>query len=1186
MRIERIELNGFKSFAEKTVFKFHPGITAIVGPNGCGKSNIVDAFKWVLGEQSAKSLRGGSMEDVIFAGSATKKTKGMAEVTLVLSDIIMNPSNGSDNNGSEDKQEDKKDTAAISVTRRLFRSGESEYLMNKVPCRLKDIRNMFLDTGLELKAYSILEQGSIGDIVNSRPQDRRFLIEEIAGVMKYKVRKHEATNKLEASKANLQRLQDIIAEVRRQINIINRHAKKAERYREIHERIRDIEIRKAKRDMKALQADISGLVSSEEGLRAREAELSANVHSADALIEEKKRTCVEQERSLSEIRSRLYALEKETTEDQGRIALLRSDCTNLRDRYSGLRSREGALDAEKEETIAALRDLAADETETARELSGLEEILREKKALFSESESGITELESELEDRRRDLFNKAEEISNARNEINHLNLSIENISRKAEKNSRDIDSLNTNLAAVKTKLRQAEDERVRTETELLEARKAREELTGALRDRKAELSGNEEALYREREQLAAMVSKLESLREMESSRMSSPDENIKILCQVADILETPPEYETAIEAVLGDRLGAAVVGDNDEIARALRHLKAGDAKRSGFITLNPAGSRIPGRRLRNFDGKEGVIGRAAGFVSVRKGFDKVAASLLHDVVLVDSLERAVSFLENADASEDLSFPCFATLDGDVLEPSGMVFGGSDKGVLKIKRLIKELERDIEGTRERIAEAERLVAGLRDEIVSAENEIISIDGVISSREKYGYELKVKAANLEEENLRLRRKQEYISTEISDDHREKDRLKNALIEKENLCRTLEREKQEIEESIRAVRNTIADGRETLETMRSELTEVKLRLASAGEKMSSIKRDGRRLNAALLEIDRKKEDILKERDGITRAIDAREQEIREKEAALKTKIVRVGELQARASEINEALGASTAELEVLEAQAKELSSELENLRGEISRIEMKKMEQSMKLDYLKEDIMKTYSVDIGTVDAADTVSPEEEETLPRLKEKLRAIGPVSLGALDEYEELKQRYEFMVAQRDDLLASIEDLEETIRKINRTSRKRLEEAFEALNEKFREVFTVLFGGGRAELRLTEGSILDAGIEIIAQPPGKRLQNMNLLSGGEKALTAISLLFAGFMIKPTPLCLLDEVDAPLDESNTDRFIDLLKKLARDIQFIAITHNRRTMEAGDYLYGITMEEAGVSKVVSMHLAEAV
>ncbi len=1182
MRIERIELIGFKSFAEKTLFKFHPGITAIVGPNGCGKSNIVDAFKWVLGEQSAKSLRGGSMEDVIFAGSATKKTRGMAEVTLILSDIIMNPSNGSDNNGPDDK----KDTARISVTRRLYRSGESEYLMNKVPCRLKDIRNMFLDTGLELKAYSILEQGSIGDIINSKPQDRRFLIEEIAGVMKYKVRKHEAMNKLEASKSNLRRLQDIVAEVRRQINIINRHAKKAERYREIHEQIRDIEIRKAKRDLKALLAGISGLASSREALRSREAELSANVHSAEALIEEKKRLCVEHERSLAEIRSRLYTLEKETTEDQGRIALLKSDCGNLRERYSALQRQEGALDAEKETTVSALREIGDDEIETGSELSNLEDVLEDRKALFSESESEIAELEYELEDRRKNLFNKAEEISNTKNEINHLTVSIENISRKAEKNSRDIDSLKSSLSSVKTALERIKDERLKVETALLEAGQTKEELVNRLKNKKSGLSENEEILYREREHLAAMGSKLESLREMESSRMSSPDEKIKTLCQVADIFETPPEYETAIEAVLGDKLGAAIVGDNDEITKALQHIRASNTKRSGFITVNPVGSRISGRRARSFSGKDGVIGEAAGFVSVREGFGKVAAALLHDVVLVENLDAALSFINTADTGEDPSSPYFVTLEGDVLEPSGMIFGGTDKGVLKIKRLIKELEKDIEVKKDRIAEAERLVAGFREEIISTENEIISIDGDISSREKHSYELKIKAANLEEENLRLLRKQEYISTEIKDDHRETDSLKNTLLEKDSLCRTLESEKQEIEESIRAIRNTVSDKRESLETMRSELTEVKLRLASAGEKMSSIKRDSKRLNAALLDIDRKKEDMLKERDNINKAIDSKEQEILEKETSLKSKIVRVGELQTSASGVKEILESGTAELELLERQAKEITSELEKIRNDLSSIEMKKMEQSMKLDYLKEDIRKTYSIEIETADADDTVSPEEEEDLLRLKEKLQAIGPVSLGALDEYEELKQRYEFMVTQRDDLLASIEGLEETIRKINRTSKTRLEEAFEALNGKFREVFTTLFGDGRAELRLTEGSILDAGIEIVAQPPGKRLQNMTLLSGGEKALTAISLLFAGFMIKPTPLCLLDEVDAPLDESNTDRFIALLKKLADDIQFIAITHNRRTMEAGDYLYGITMEEPGVSKVISMHLAEAV
>ena len=441
MRIERIEMVGFKSFASKSVFKFHPGTTAIVGPNGCGKSNIVDAFKWVLGEQSAKSLRGGSMEDVIFAGSATQKTKGMAEVTLVLSDIIDKSSNGSDN-------ESKKKMTEISVTRRLYRSGESDYLMNKVPCRLKDIKNMFLDTGLELKAYSILEQGRIGDIVNSKPLDRRFLIEEVAGVMKYKVRKQEAIRKLELSKSNLQRLQDIVSEVKRQINTIDRHAKKAERYKKLFENIKDIETRVAKRDFNELKTGISDLTNSENAFKSREAETSASVHSTDSMIEEKKRLCVEQERLLAGIRNGLYDLEKQVMEDEGKIALLKSDCENLRERLETLSKQDKELDTEKETDSQSLEKISAEEKEIGLELSNLQEILNERKTVFTSSENEIIASESEIEELRKNLFMKAEEISNIKNEMSQLSISIENISRKSEKNSTDINTLNENLSSL------------------------------------------------------------------------------------------------------------------------------------------------------------------------------------------------------------------------------------------------------------------------------------------------------------------------------------------------------------------------------------------------------------------------------------------------------------------------------------------------------------------------------------------------------------------------------------------------------------------------------------------------------------------------------------------------------------------------------------------------------------------
>ena len=579
MRVERLELIGFKSFAEKTVFNFHPGITAIVGPNGCGKSNVVDAFRWVLGEQSAKSLRGDSMEDVIFLGSATKKTKGLAEVTLVLSDITKNPSNGSGDN-------DKTTLSEIAVTRRLYRSGESEYLMNKVPCRLKDIKNMFLDTGLELKAYSILEQGKMDYILNSKPQDRRFLIEEIAGVMKYKIRRTEALNKLEASKSNLQRLQDIIAEVKRQINAVDRHAKKAEKYKKLLEEIKDIELRIAKRDFDEMQDEISSLTLSEDTSKAREAEVSANLHSTEALTEEKKRLCVDNERHLNEVKMKLYSLEKEIAEDEGKIALLKNESDNLRGKHGALLKQDGELTAQKETAIHSIEEKEHEKAEMSGEVSNLEAVLEDKNGMFTESDNVIKGLEHEVEGQRKNLFNKAEEISGIRNEINHLSFSIENISKKTRKSSQDINLLQDSILSLQTAIDETKNEHLRAAAGLNETKKIKEELINKLRDKKQELSASEETLYREREDLAVMGSRLDSLKELDQIQRSSLDENIKALCQVADIFETSSQYETAIEAVLGDKLNAAVVEDRNMIDRALQYVREQKSKRSGFISAN------------------------------------------------------------------------------------------------------------------------------------------------------------------------------------------------------------------------------------------------------------------------------------------------------------------------------------------------------------------------------------------------------------------------------------------------------------------------------------------------------------------------------------------------------------------------------------------------------------------------
>ena len=1177
MRLERIEIIGFKSFAEKTIFNFHPGITAIVGPNGCGKSNVVDAFKWVLGEQSAKSLRGDSMEDVIFFGSTTKKTKGMAEVTLVLSDVV--------GEGTENKSATSS-SGGLSVTRRLFRSGESEYLMNKTLCRLKDIKNMFLDTGLELKAYSILEQGKMNSILNSKPQERRFIIEEAAGVMKYKVRKAEALQKLESSKSNLQRLQDIINEVKRQINSIDRYAKKAEKYKKLFDEIKDIDVRLSKRNTKRLKVEIDRLTAHENTLKNREAELSANLHSAEALIEEKKRGYVGSEKAHEEIRTKLYSTEKIVAEGEGRKELLKRDCQNMRERIIRLSERDGELEGEKETAVTGLNNIKGELLRMEKSIKELESTHENKNASFSVIESDIEVLEEKIEVEKSKLFNRAEEISVLKNEIKHLSATAENITRKTEKSFEDINTIKNELSQLENVITETGNEFINSESELSQETLSRNETSAALEIKKGELIANEETLYRDRENIAALNSKLDSLKEIEFEQRNKAGKEIKTLCQVADIFETSPEYENAIEAVLGEKLSVSVVRNKDEVTEAINLIKKQNKGRSGFISINHVEQNITSQPpAGNVSSTNGVIGKAIDLVKVKEGLDRVASSLLTEILIVDNLDTAFSEWERSLKETGSNSVHFVTTDGEVLEPSGIVFGGVMRGVLKVRRQIKEIERDISAKKEEVISSENSVNKMKSGIIAIEESIAKIEVDISNKEKYCHELKVRISSLDEEKARLQKNIDYLTIEKDSEEKEKERMSSLMQQKEADCRNLEGERDKAEQIISGMRDEIIEKKRSLESARLQLTEIKLDLTAVREKMTALSNESRRLNSAISEIDSKKADISKESLVIENEILGRENEITRKEEELKSSILLIDELKGRVSVMREALDTERAELSVLEERQKGSFSELDALRKELSQVEVKNKESSLELKYIIDEINRTYSVDIETVEITDEVSQEEEERLPLLKEKLQSIGPVSLGTLEEFEELKTRFDFLKKQQDDLLTAISSLEETIQKINNSTKQRLTEAFEALNIKFKEVFNTLFGEGKAELILTEGDILESGIEIIAQPPGKKLKNLTLLSGGEQALTALSLLFAGFMVKPTPMCLLDEVDAPLDESNTERFSALLMELSKKIQFIIITHNRRTMESAEYIYGITMEEPGVSNVVSMHLAEA-
>ncbi len=1176
MRIERIELIGFKSFFEKTAFNFHSGITAVVGPNGCGKSNIVDAFRWVLGEQSAKSLRGDSMEDVIFTGSASKKPKGMAEVTLVISGVT---------NGSSS------DAGDLSVTRRLYRSGESEYLMNKTPCRLKDIKNVFLDTGLELKAYSILEQGKIDGILNSKPHERRFLIEEVAGVMKYNVRKAEALSKLDSSRMNLQRLQDIITEVKRQINSIERHAKKAERYKRLFDEIKDIEIKIAVRDMALLGEELGNLSRSENSLKTSETELSSNIHSSDALIEEKKLLCVDNEKALEEAQGRLNTKEMELIEEEGKVSLFKNECDHLKGRLERLLIRGSELAGLKKDITSQINDIELQSKDIRLEFSKIEETLKAKNDSLEVFEKEIKDLEQDLETKRKHIFNKSEEISSLRNDVSSLTLIIEGIDKREMKNLEEADSLQKNIAIVESSIRDSRDEYNKLDKGLKDKNRTKNSQLEDIKKKRESLTEKEEGLYKNREDLAAISSRADSLRELDTGSMSMVGDNVKILCQVADIFEALPEHETAIEAALGDKLNVAVVNDHNEIEKALKFIKENKINRSGFIPANisPGPAPLSSKVLSS----DGVIGKAIDFVKVKKGFDRMAELLLQDVVLVNNLNSAFDIWLKLlpEISRNSQPRYFVTLDGEVLEPSGIVFGGIEKGVLKIKREIKELAKNIEDKKAIIQSEENGVSSIKDEIEALEITIASLDAEISVMEKSFHEHELRMENLLEEEQEQKRKLEFLYAELEQDRQEKKSTDQSRTEKNRVCSSNEDERRSIESDMHGTQSRIEDKKGLLDSLRSEITEIMMSSTSIKEKTESFLREEERLRSELTGIEKKKEEMSKEHQDIVAGIEQKENEIKISEDLLKSFAVIISKMKEESAGVKEILEAKMADLSLMEKRQKVYSDELADVRKKLAQVEVRKTEQSLRLEHLKGDIKKSYSIDLDSIkndENRNDMMPteEEEERLPSLMEKLQGIGPVNLGTLEELEELKGRYDFLSKQQQDILQSIESLQETISKINLTTQKKLTEAFEALNEKFKEVFNMLFGKGKAELILTEGSILEAGIDIVAQPPGKKLQNMMLLSGGEKALTALALLFAGFMIKPTPLCLLDEVDAPLDESNTDRFTALLTGLSKNIQFIAITHNRRTMEVADYIYGITMEEPGISKVVSMHLAEMV
>ena len=1175
MIISRLEIHGFKSFADKISLDFQKGITAVVGPNGCGKSNIVDAIRWVMGEQSAKTLRGKSMEDTIFGGSEYRKPLGMTEVSLFFS--------------TDDGRIPAKylNYSEIQVTRRLYRDGESEYLLNRTPCRLLDIAELFMDTGAGAKAYSIIEQGKIGMILSSRPEERRFIIEEAAGVTKFKARKQVALKKIEATRQNLLRIGDIIAEIRRQMSSLQRQAKKAEKFREYREELKEIELRFAVSAFRGLEGELKLAEAEASSLQDRLAGNSSELGASTAHLEEKRTALLETEKALAEIQEECFRLRGDLSGVENRVSYEKKELAGLEERIARSSAEHDSMggriaEAEDErrrlrEQVEELKVSHAGEKEALSDSEGLLERMMEEERVMSRLQ----------EERRRGLFGLLAEISHFNNLSANAAKRKDILMEQAERNRREVLGITEKLHEAGTRVAELES----AHEGCSETRKTLERNQAALRLREAELLEKleevESSYQGERDRLSKAASRLHSLQELEA-QFAGYGQGVRTLMLaerfrgrlqgvVADFLEVGEENEVPLEAALAERLQYIVCEDEQDAREAISHLREGSGGRCGLIvrSLRPlSGCPSP-------HGTERLLDRLA----VRPENIGMVQALLADTFLAENLDSALKL------SREYPLLTFVTPEGDLATSGGILHGGSleaeQQGLIHKKRRIKELGLEVSALTGLVKELETSREMLRGDAVATgqalkdcRQDLHGVEILLVNSEKDLQRAREECTRLEERLALKEMEDRQLAEELESLEAEMAKASAEKCEREAGREQAERELEEIQAAIGAKQREMDEAREIV-------TSRKVRAAAFREKQESALRTLVRIEESIRELRSRwsglEADVEKwglERQRLAASISGGEEQIRLLLARQGRTDIAVSEVRSRYETEAVLVQESEARLHALRDTGDALSRDLGGKKLVIA-------ELAMKIGNLKETVAEKYRRDMaeliplyGGGDCDEEAARARQAELAGL---IDGIGEVNLTAIDEFREMDERFQFLSAQKSDLEESLHGLRQAIQRINRTTRKRFLDTFNLVNDKFQEVFPRLFCGGRAELKLTnEEDLLETGIDIVIQPPGKKLQNVNLLSGGEKALTAVALMFAIFLVKPAPFCLLDEVDAPLDEANIGRFNEMVREMSGFSQFIIITHSKATMATADSLYGVTMEEPGVSKLVSVKL----
>ena len=1189
MYLKRLDMQGFKSFAEKISLDFSGGITSVVGPNGSGKSNIADAIRWVLGEQSIKTLRGAKMEDVIFAGTEHRKPLGFAEVSITI-----------DNSDSALPIE----FGEVTITRRIFRSGESEYLINKTPCRLKDITELLLDTGIGRDGYSVIGQGRVDEILSSRSEDRRHIFEEASGIMKYKVRKLEAEKKLELTRVNLERINDIIIELESQLGPLKEQSETARKYLDLRENLKELEVNVYLDSMEKFKDKLKDLDEQYKTVKDNVDVENNKLEEITSSNRDKTDLLKSFDEKLEAARQQFYALE-------GNLERCSSDIKLNNEKIGNLLQNINRLDSEAEEFKSKMAGLDKEEAGKQDKLKYLEKQLNDYTTKLSEYEKQMEELLKTLDESERhiellktSIMDKMDIQSDKRMQINNVKTHMENMQKRQKsidtevyqhvvENDREImkkEDLSESIRHASEQIRKQKNKL----QELAKERSESDKMLDDLRIKQSKLKSDIQFKTSRVRTLKEMEQNLEgynrSVKQVLQTCRESPEFGKGIHGALAQLIKVDRKYEAAIEMTLGSALQNIVTESEEAAKKAIEYLKLNKLGRATFLPISSVnGKSFESSMLNRITRSEGFCGVASNLVTYELKYNGIIDSLLGKVVVADNLDNAIKMARAFGYSFRI-----VTLEGDLLSTGGSMSGGSlenrGPGILSRSREITELDVELQTLKATETALEKDIGLLAEDIAQINTEISSIENDMKNNELVKIRDESHLSQVEENMKKLSARMDMLK-------QEKEQLERQLAD---ISREMEKYQQEltaIELEISETKKTVAEHQEkhkedqtVRDALHADITDFKISVNSIKESMDTVKETTERLSS--------------EKDALLKGIARKGSEKTKCQEEIKNLEVLNEGLNAVIRKHVEEKSGKTFELDRLTEERKILEEDLYDiinkindanknillLQEEYSRVEVKKAKLETEMEALQDRMWNEYELtyssalqlkkEIGSLTQA-------QKKITELRNSIKDLGAVNVASIEEYVKAKERYEFMSAQRNDMEQAREKLLRVVQEMTTIMKKQFLEQFKLINENFNIVFKELFSGGRASLLLVDlENVLESGIEIEVQPPGKRLQNMMLLSGGERAFTAIALLFSLLRLKPSPFCVLDEIEAALDDANVYRFSDYVKRYSEQTQFIMVTHRKGTMEGSDMLYGVTMQEHGISRIVSMKMGEKV